>query len=454
MLCKRAIPKLLILGTGIPGRDQHAGSVFYLDLCRHYPKEHLSWFGLVDYRSIEHIQAASLLPPSLAGISLSVGRKPRETGISIPDRILRILPLLKYLQRFSVFIRHYYTRQFVVPKLIDQVVQFARQQGVEIVLVWLCSPTIIYMAEKVASKLHVPLLTNVQDPPERAILGFNMDRVTSSTLLDYFAHALQSSLRCGTASEGMQAEYLRQYGVNSVVLIHGLAPSQWHPPAQYSQRDEFVIGFAGNMYAKKEWISFLEALSSVGWSIGDREIKLRVLMPHLNIRSADKMHIEYLGWRSLKETLDLLARTDVTYLPYWFDKDNELAVKQCFPNKLSTYLAAGRPVFYHGPTYSSVARILKYYPAGYSCYSLDSVKIVEGLKRLALDEQYYKDAVYAGREALRNELNLGVFLSRFAALLGIETHELAIESMESCYNSKQPPIVLDQPEVNTHEHDG
>ena len=423
MTVKTSVPRVLMLDGGVPGR-QTAGGVMLGDFCRYYPKGYLSWFCFYNSQDRHFMPDPDLISDDLNWVTTVISQRPQQEAIHIPGRLLNRFYLLRYLRSLLAFFWHRYIRWFVVPQLVDQAVKFGRQQGVEIVLAVLNDPVIIYMATKVAATLQVPLVTNVQDPPERFVLDYGLDRFTRRMLLADFAHALQFSLRCSTASEGMQAAYKQQYGVDSGVLMLSVNSNQWQPPARYRQSGEFVIGFAGNLYADQEWTALLEALSSVGWCIGGREIKIRVLSAHLNLRGTNKMHIEYMGWRSVDETLSLLAQTDVDYLPYWSDKDRELFVRQCFPSKLSTYLAAGRPVFYHGPEYASIAGFLQRYPAGYSCYSLEPAQIVDGLKKLITDEQYFVDAVQAGQRALKNELNLEVFLGRFATLLGVNFDQL------------------------------
>lgn len=420
MSARQNIPRVLVLGNGIPGVVRTGGSIFYQELCRYYPKGYLSWFGLGDSDSVHLSERSHQLNDALTGVPIAVEQRPQESGGHIPDRLLERLPLLQHLAKATTCVVHCSLRWFEVPQLVTKATAFGRQQNADIVLAWLNSPTMIYMAKAVAAELQVPLITNVQDPPERFILDHRLDGFTRKALLRHFVRAIQSSVRCGTASRGMQVAYKEQYNVDSEILVHGLAPHQWHKPGQHREKGDFVIGFAGNLYARQEWEALLGALSSVGWRIGGRQVRIRVLSPKLNLQGTDATNIEYLGWRSVNETLGLLSETDVNYLPYWFDEQRKLFVEQCFPNKLSTYLASGRPVFYHGPAYASVAEFLTRYPAGYCCHSLESAQIIRGLYRLMTDVQYYKDAVRAGQCALRDELSLGVFLDRFAALLGID----------------------------------
>jgi hypothetical protein len=427
MSVKAAVPRVLMLSSGVPGGGQNAGAIMLRELCWLYPKGYLSWYGLYGSGSGSSWPTSGVLPDDLGGVPFAVSRIPRECLVNIPERFAKRWPPFRYLKSLSAFTMHRYLRRFIVPRLVEEAVAFGRQQGTEMILAILNGPISIYMATKVASALKIPHITNVQDPPESFVLDLGLDRFTSRVLLKNFSHTLKSSLRCSTASEGMQAEYKRQYGVDSLILNQSANPIQWQPPAQYRQSGEFVIGFAGNLYANQEWSALLKALSSVGWCIGGREIKIRVLSPYLDLRGTNAMRVEYLGWQPVDETLRLLAQTDVTYLPYWFDKDRELSVRQCFPGKLSTYLAAGRPVFYHGPEYASVAQFLQRYPAGYNCYSLDPARILEGVVRLMCDAQYYEDAVQAGQDALCNELGSEIFSGHLAQLFGIDREMLSVQ---------------------------
>jgi len=317
-----------------------------------------------------------------------------------------------------------YQKRIYVPDLVRSVVQFGRRQGVEVVLAVLNSPTQIAIAARVASKLGARLVTMVWDPPEFLSWAMGLDRFSHRNLLREFEKVLHTTVRCGVASEWMAAEYRKRYGVEPVVLIHGVHPNLMKPPARELISDkQFTIGFQGTLYAFDAWRALLSALSEVDWQIEGRNVIVRVLSTNITL-SGRAMHIEYLGWRSLEETVDLMSQVDVAYLPYWFENDFSLSVRLCFPNKLATYLAAGRPVLFHGPEDSSPARFLRRFPAGLCCHSLEGTEIIESLRRFIIDRDFYASATQAGQVARDQELNLMVFRRNFAALMGISEDEL------------------------------
>jgi hypothetical protein len=149
------------------------------------------------------------------------------------------------------------------------------------------------------------------------------------------------------------------------------------------------------------------------------------------------MPIEYLGWQSPEKTIELMSQVDVTYLPYWFDRSHSLSVRLCFPSKLTTYLAAGRPVLFHGPKDSSPAHFFSRFPVGLCCHSLEEPEIIESLRRFIIDRKFYALATQAGQAALDQELDLRVFRRRFATLIGIEEEELFSLSQYGSYSTPQ-----------------
>jgi hypothetical protein len=129
------------------------------------------------------------------------------------------------------------------------------------------------------------------------------------------------------------------------------------------------------------------------------------------------MNVEYLGWHSQEETIKLLSEVDVLYCPYWFDPAFYDESRLSFPSKLTTYLAAGRPVFFHGPEYASPAEFLKARNAAECCFSLDSAAIIASLTKLAVDETYYQQTAQNGHKAFMDCLTMPALKKNFLEFL-------------------------------------
>lgn len=108
-------------------------------------------------------------------------------------------------------------------------------------------------------------------------------------------------------------------------------------------------------------------------------------------------------WRAQDRVIEIMSDVDVGYLPYKFAKKDRIQMQLSFPNKIVVYLASRTPVFFHGPSYSSVNYFLNIYPCGVSCDSNSQELIISKLEKLIFDRKYYERCKKACREALEKE---------------------------------------------------
>jgi hypothetical protein len=403
-----SVPRVLLLTGTAPG-SQGIGGIFLRDLCLAYPKENICCFSVIHKNLYSTSRDLGWLP-------ISYELRPRLLGIQrFGNRFARL----------SGFFLRQHAMSGVLPVLAKRVAQFGRQHGVEMVWAVLNDPALFGVTRRVVSMLEVRLATTIWDPPESLLVNLGADRRFHRNAMHEFRKVLLMSERCGVASEAMGEEYRKRYGIEAVVLIHGIHPNMKKPPAkELMNSKEFTIGFAGSLYAFHEWQALISALSKTSWQIEGRDVIIRFLGAKAPPGLHNGMPIEYLGWRSVEETIELMSKVDIAYLPYWFDESHSLSVRLCFPNKLSTYLAAGRPVFFHGPRDSSPARFFSRFPVGLCCHSLEEGEIVKALRRFVTDKEFYALAAQAGQVAFDTEINLHVFRRQFASLIGIAEEQL------------------------------
>lgn len=120
-----------------------------------------------------------------------------------------------------------------------------------------------------------------------------------------------------------------------------------------------------------------------------------------------------------------MSEADLCYLPYWFDRRHAETVKMSFPSKLSAYVAAGRPVLFHGPADSTPARFLDRYAVGVSCNSDQPATLLEAIERCAWDADLCRGYPAARSRALEEELGLEAMIRRFADFLSVKRSDLA-----------------------------
>ena len=298
------------------------------------------------------------------------------------------------------------------PALANRLLEICTREKIEVI--WFVvdsTPLLTYLLACIASRWTGGLALNIHDPPTREadLLGFPFNRALEHLILTHLKQGLRKANSVAVASSNMR----KLYSVpDAEVLIHG-PDRELIRPAALSMKDPATlqIGFAGSLYAEDTWYSFLHALDSIHWKLDGRQIKIKLLgiwKPEAGKQISQ--NVEMLGWATPERCLEVLCECDMTYLPYWFGHDS--SVQNCFPNKLSMYLAAGVPVFYHGPKPSSPDDFLREFRAGVSCNTTSAGVIVNDLSHF-LNPDTYRQFAQESRRAALEQLNLQVFQAAF-----------------------------------------
>ncbi|MEO1524582.1 MAG: hypothetical protein AAFX06_04060 [Planctomycetota bacterium] len=276
-------------------------------------------------------------------------------------------------------------------------------------------PTAIEIAKPIASKLGKPLSVLVWDAPELLSEQLRMDRWSIQTMMSRFGETIRSAESVGVICEQMEDAYQQRYGENDyIILRHGIDSELCFDPRSEIEQDRITIGFAGSITARQPFDRLIELLDANEWRLADREVTLRLIGSRYVLDSRKAQHIEYYGWRSLKDTVKLLAECTFSYLPQPFAATLRPLAELSFPTKLTTYIAAGRRVLLHAPKYGSVTPFLKRHPIGVSCETLnldDMHTSIEDL--LCQPAEPLAEAILRCRAG---EFSSDVFQSRFRTL--------------------------------------
>lgn len=420
------VPKTLLLTSTPPG-DGSVGEVFLREVCRLIPQDRLVCFAAV---SIDYFVGP--LSEELKGVNIRLREIPAEK------------PALHRLtgKICGAELRFIHDRQhdFRVNRLIGEAVDFGRDNQVEQVWAVLNSPTVIKTARKVAERLAVPLVCLIWDPPEAVGRNQYMDRTSVALLVRKFAKTVASARACACISDPMAEFYRSKYRADTLVLHRALdrrriAPRRVDDSSETT--DDIRIVFSGTNYAKKEFEALILALASVGWVVGGRKVKLIWTGNFLNLdlfAGGRPMNIEYLGYRTSDEMMQILSTATVAYLPYPFKKEMSMQARLSFPDKLNTYIEASCPVLYHGPEDSACAQFMRQYRVGALCRSNDHSTLLSALSSL-IGEKTRIQSLYAEMERARaEELNEEVCKSRLIQLLGARPERAQDEPGRSAQN--------------------
>lgn len=303
--------------------------------------------------------------------------------------------------------------------------------------IWLTasSPEMIWIGEKLAGSGRDVRVT-VWDTPEYLSGNLHLDSRLHEMLMQGFEALLRQARVVSVIGYAMQERYRHQYGIDSVIIRHGIDAAAM-PPSGTRPADQAVrVIFAGSLYSKQEWNSFIEALESVGWTVGGRSVKVH-FMGRFPVTGANRPpQVTMLGEKPFAQALQVLSTMDIGYLPYWFDKKHEAVASTSFPGKMSAYAAAGLAVFHHAPSYTEATSFLRQYPFGISCASLVTHDIMSALLRL-IQLAGSAECRVARQQAIRDELSRDAMAVRFSKFLCIATDEVGSHVKQSLMSGNQ-----------------
>jgi glycosyltransferase involved in cell wall biosynthesis len=418
------MPRTLLLSSTAPGSNG-VGAIILRDLCKFFPKESLCAFIAASGSSANSVDGDSAWLPI---------KKADDCGWRLQG---------SRLNRIVKWPLNWWRNKRAVNRTVDEAVAFAKIHNIELIWAVLDSPTSVAIARRVANRLELPYLVMVWDDIHHNLPYFGVYRLFQKSLLSEWGRTLKQAERCAVIGESMKDEYDRAFGTNAIIVRHGVGPELIQPPAtEPSEEGPIRIGFIGSVTAGTAFQAFILALDQNEWRIGGREVYLRLAGHRFDLWCQKPANIEYLGWRSLEDSIAMLSESDINYLPQPFEAGLQAMSRLSFPTKLTTYLAAGRPVLLHCPKTASLFRFHQENPFGICVDSLEQGEIVSALECLLSDRKRYSDRVSAGQAALEKEFSSERFYSSFAEFIGIE--ETASEDQSQVQEAFSSPRVTHQ----------
>lgn len=307
-----------------------------------------------------------------------------------------------------------------LPKLASRAASFAKENNADIIWSTIQGQTMIKVVRRAAQLANIPYTAQVWDPPEWWLAENKFDRYTQRSVMKEFGNLLHHSQACMAASWSMAEAYAQEFQANCVPVVPGLDDAYDIQPAVRANNNEFIIAFAGQIYAATEFNALVAALEHMNWKYNERDIKLVLYgryFNHFNFNKPSNLMIR--GWLDQDEVLKELAAADLLYCPYWFSSSFEKIARLSFPSKLTSYLRTKRPVLIHAPEYASPNRFIKQYKAGYVCETLSPPEISNLLEEIISDEERTQIGV-SGFKAFIEHLTFKTMKSSFYKALGIK----------------------------------
>lgn len=399
--------KTLLLAD-VPPSSNYTGGIVTAQMCRFVPEGELAIF------CVQNMDLSPQPYPDLKYIPTTIVAKPSERPRRGGDG-QRVGPVSAWAAETA-------TRMSKIPALVRQAVDYGLAHGVTSVWVILEGQTIVRMAQAVAKRLAVPLRTQVWDPLSWWLDMHQVDAMNRRLDLALFDRTVRASTACAVASWEMATQYSDRYGVASIPVISSLDRGlACHPEPCLRRSDEVVIGMAGQLYAKEEWLLLVRALTAAEWRLGKRRVRLCVFGQEDPRPDVPAEHVDFQGWVPQEDVVGRLSQAcDVFYCPYPFAPGMEEVSRFSFPSKIVTYLAAGRPILFHGPAYSSPAAYLRRTGAGVVS-ARDPKAVHDTLVQLCEDTALYQRLALAARQAFLADFTLEDMRASVRRFLGYDT---------------------------------
>lgn len=360
----------VLLLTDVPPCNNYTGGIMLRQMCDFLIEEKHNIFCF----SVETPNLNPNIPEHLKNkIKYQKTTKPNENWGR--GRIRKAVSLIK----------NNYNTLFEVPKIAQEVRKYIKENNIDMIWTILQGQTMIKLAYLMGKRSKIPFMVQIWDPPEWWLNEHNFDKYTKKNVLNTFYKVLKVSESVMCASWAMAQEYSRFTKAKCIPVIPGLDITDIKSKPT-NNKEEFIIGFAGQVYAESEFQHLINALDNMNWEHNNKKIKLKLYGRHFNLSLDKPSNIEIGGWLRQNDTIEELAAADLLYCPYGFSWDFEKIARLSFPSKLTTYLKTKKAVLFHGPSYSSPYKFLLENDAGYLCTGLNEKEIEYNLKRIIDDK--------------------------------------------------------------------
>lgn len=322
---------------------------------------------------------------------------------------LAVLSRIGFIQTFRIFIY----KLFYLQDDVELILRKSNEIDAESIWITLSTIELILISNELIKKKKRVKIT-VWDAPEYLSNSIRLSSKSAKHVMQLFGEVIKNSSQVSVISDAMKREYLSFYGVTSNVIRHVIP--QYPINEDKKNYKKIRIVFAGSLYSKNEWNSFITALEGVNWKINQKPVYLYFIgsFPRTGVKKSKR--IIFMGVKTFEQTMQLMMRMNIGYLPYWLDQKFSIVARTSFPGKLSAYAASGLAIFHHGPEYAEASAFLNQYQFGLTCASLDRNEVINELSKLDIHSTSTK-CVEARKNALQTELSVATMSKRFVEFI-------------------------------------
>ncbi len=368
------LPRVLIVAGFSPERGAGAGALAR-GLLDEYPADRIAWCTLR-----KHVGGSTWWRPEI----------PRSTSP---------LPAVRGLQRSAVVRAVYRAIGCRIEAAIAARAALRAAETFNAELCWaILDANVLLAIDRFLGQCDVPAHVSVHDDPG-VVIRMGPSALPRQRVLAALRRCLLRAKSRDCISERMADRYRRDYGVDSIVVTHGVDAETAARSAESRRRpaQRVHVAMVGAASCPPPWPQNLaEALAQLGRRSGGTATFHHFGHPLPAVTDADFRFHSFLPQREFGEFLSGV------HVGYACDPITPLGrefAATSFPTKIVTYVGAAMPFVYHGPRDSTVGDFLDEYRAGVIVESLEPAALARGFHYVLTSyEPMVRECVRAARE--------------------------------------------------------
>jgi hypothetical protein len=389
-----------VISNSVPG-DRHVGELLLAAMLKEVPEKAFHFCAITSNPGsandiAEQWRVDYLEPP------LELIHRP-DAGL-----VSRSIDCLRRLWAYERFSR----------RTASQLSQFLLPEDPEPVWVIADSTAVIDCVYYAFRQKAFPFRLQVWDDVRHLASLKHLDAVSANRVFRRFQLLLSQASEVAVIGEQMAAEYASLGAKNCRVIRHGL-DIDVNVPILRSTSESFRIGFCGSAYASDAWASLLKTLDRLNWTLLSRPVEIWVVGSEASFFAGQPVNAHFWGRRSVDETTQLMADCDLLYMPQSFQKNHDPLTRWSFPTKLSTYVATGRAVLFHTPSWGSLKSFAHDHGFSLVCDSLNPSDLVGVLRLLQNTHGLLQDECEASARVANTVLSHHEFRRQTRQFLGL-----------------------------------
>lgn len=396
--------KILFLAGGYP-IYKSAGSILYQRIIETYGVEHFCYYALSHKDHTE-----------LPNWFINVPNESSTLRIWKDNRWHRYLKLIPLIEEFYYLIAAY--------SVSRRIRRFINDNKIELIVAVLRSD-VLAVINKITEKSQIPILGFISDTVEAE---YDDKPILFRYKVKEYYKSIQNSKGIFVAGETMECYIKEEFNKEASILRLGFKSNILNNRESFLNNKAIRVFFSGSVYAYEEFESFVKSLSKLASKYLDFSFTLVTATTYVMKSQPTNLQIVNLGWVQEEDLIDYMQKSTFSYLPYKFDKKDEMQMTYAFPNKTGFYLSTGLPIFFHGPIYSSMSKFIEKYQCGIHCSSMDEDLILFDIEKLLFDDEFYDQCKSAAIEAFENEFSINVLMKNFKSL--VDSQELNSSSID------------------------